>query len=276
MALNKDDNSKRRAFRPPKRPRRTYQRPSIPTPDLWQYRHGFGVALSRAACAVGFGMVPGMSNRFGDAALVVVCVLLGAAVAGAVFLLYRAGRALEWQLVADAMTLIVLLPALITASGIEVADARYGGRGENFLAAATALVLLFVVVTTVATRGWANLRTSGQTGSVPAAFSITIILLGTNHFSAGGMWRGLSIAWMVAAGVTLLATLAPARYRPYIVPGSFILVAVGVVMLNASGSSQSISSGASAVAALATAIVAAILIFVPLLPVQGGRTRPPE
>ncbi len=276
MAINSSDDSNRRAFRPPKRPRRTFQRPSIPAPDLWQYRHGFGLALSRAACAVGFGMVPGVSSRFGDAALVIVCMLLGLAVAGAAAMLYRAGKQLEWQLIADAMTLMVLLPALITASGIEVADARYGGRGENFLAAAAALVLLYVVVTTVATRGWADLRLAGQTGAVPAALSITIVLLGTNHFSAGGMWRGLSVAWMVAAGVTLLVTLSPGRYRHVVVPVTFLIFAVGVVMLNASSDGRALSSGTSSVAALTTAVVAAILILIPLLSPATKRTMPPE
>lgn len=276
MAINSNDDSNRRAFRPPKRPRRTFQRPSIPAPDLWQYRHGFGIALSRAACAIGFGMVPGVSNRFGDAALVVVCLLLGLAVSGAVAMLHRAGRPLGWQLIADAITLMVLLPALITASGIEVADARYGGRGENFLAAAAALVLLYVIVTTVATRGWSDLRITGQTGAAPAALSITIILLGTNHFSAGGMWRGLSIAWMVAAGVTLMVTLSPGRFRQFVVPGTFLAFAVGVVMLNASSDGRALSSGTSTVAALATAVVAAILILAPMLSTATKRTVPPE
>lgn len=221
-------------------------------------------------------MVPGVSNRFGDAALVIVCLLLGAAVACAAAMIYRAGRPLEWQLLADAMTLVVLLPALITASGIEVADARYGGRGENFLAAAIALVLLYVVVTTVATRGWSELRTLGQTGAVPAAFSITIILLGTNHFSAGGMWRGLSVAWIVAAGVTMLTTLVPGRYRHWVVPTSFMVFAVGVVLLNASSEGRALDSGTSTVAALATATVAAILILVPLLAPPTQRTMPLE
>lgn len=275
LDIEQHDDSKRRAFRPPKQ-RRPRRRVSLPSPDLWRFRREIGIGVVRAACAVGFALYPGVAIRFADSALTVLSLIMGVGVAALVFLIYRAGRPIEWQMLADSTTLIVLMPVLITASAIEVADARFGGRGVNFLAAAAALVLLFLVVTTIATRGWADRRQEGQTGALPAAFSITIVLLGTNHFSAGGMWRGLSIAWMAAAVVTVLSGVVPARMRPLVVPVAFMLFAVGVVVVNASAAGRALSSGASAIAALAVASVAAILILAPLIGPALTSQPPPE
>lgn len=261
--MNQDD-SRRRAFKPPRRrrtPRRQIRPPSL---NLWRFRHGFGLGIVRAICAIGFGFVPSVSDRFGDAALALVSVALAAAVAGIVVMLIRMSRPLEWPLLADAATLFTLVPILVTASGIEVADARFGGRGINFFAAASAVVLLYVIVVTIATRGWSHRGASGQLGALPGAFSITVVLLGTANFSAGGIWRGLSIAWMGAALVTVVAMLVPARYRAVVAPLAFALFAAGVVATNAaSDEAASLSSGSSAVAALSAAIVAAVLILIP-------------
>lgn len=266
-----EDDSRRRAFKPPRQraPRRRIKAPQV---NLWQYRHGFGLGLVRAACAIGFGFVPAASSRFGDAALVLVAVALAVMVVAVVTLLQRMNRPLEWPLLADAATLFVLVPVLVTASAIEVADARFGGRGENFLAAASAVVLLYLIVATIATRGWSVRGASGQIGALPGPLSITIILLGTANFSAGGIWRGLSIAWMAAALITAVAVFVPVRYRPIVAPSALSLFAIFVVLQDASsGSGSPIGSGASAIAAIATACVAGVLILIP-----GIRTQQPQ
>ncbi len=154
------DDSGRRAFKPPRRrrtPRRQIRPPSL---NLWRFRHGFGLGIVRAICAIGFGFVPTVSDRFGDAALALVSVALAAAVAGIVVMLIRMSRPLEWPLLADAATLFIL-------------------------GSATAVVLLYVIVVTIATRGWSHRGASGQLGALPGAFSITVVLLGTANFSAG-------------------------------------------------------------------------------------------
>lgn len=270
------DDSKRRAFKPPRQraPRRQYRPPSI---NLWQFRHGFGLGLLRATCAVGFGFVPPVSERFGDAALALVGVALAAVVAAVAIVLVRMNRPLEWPLLADAATLFVLLPVLVTASGIEVADVRFGGRGVNFLAAATAVVLLYLIIATIATRGWSLRGVTNQLGALPGALSITVILLGTANFSAGGLWRGLSIAWMVAAATTVLAAFIPGRSKALVAPVALALFAGFVVLTDtASGDGTPLGSGTSAIAAGTTAIVAAVLILIPGFGPAAERVPPPE
>lgn len=260
---SKPDDEGRRAFKPP---RRRLPRPRIrpPSLNLWRFRQGLGLGTVRAICAIGFGFVPAISDQFGDAALALVSVAMAALVAAIVLSLIRMSRPLEWPLLADAATLFILVPTLVTASGIEVADARFGGTRINFFAAATAVVLLYVIVVTIATRGWSQRGSVGQLGALPGAFSITVVLLGAANFSAGGIWRGLSVAWMAAALVTVLAMLAPTRYRPIVAPLAFALFAAGVVFTNASSDERaSLSSASSAIAALCATVVAAVLILIP-------------
>jgi hypothetical protein len=272
------DDSKRRAFTPPP-VRKRRQRPALPRTqfNLWHLRQSFGTGLARAVCAVGFGFVPSLGSRFGDSALAVAALGLALGVAGIVLLLYRSNRPVEWTLAADATALLVLVPVLATASGIEVADARFGGRSLNFLAAAAAVVLLYVVIVVIATRGGQVRDASGQIGALPGALSITAILLGTASFSAGAMWRGLALAWMVAAIVTVIAVIVPLRFRLFVAPAAFLIFAIAVVLPDAlRGQGTSLSTGSSAIAVLATGCVAAILIFIPVSSRASTEEPPPE
>jgi hypothetical protein len=272
------DDSKRRAFTPrPARKRR--QRPALPKAqfNLWHLRQSFGIGLARAGCAVGFGFVPALGSRFGDSALAVAAFVLALGVAGIVLLLYRSNRPIEWTLMADAVTLLVLVPVLASASGIEVADARFGGRSLNFLAAATAVVLLYVVIVVIATRGGQERNAGSQIGVLPGALSITAILLGTASFSAAAMWRGLAIAWMVAAIVTVIAVIVPQRYRLFVAPAAFLVFAAAIVLPDAlRGEGTSLSTGSSAIAVVATGCVAAILVFIPVSNSAPVNEPPPD
>lgn len=228
-------------------------------------REGLGYGLIRALCAIGFGLAPGASERFGDAGLTLVAVGLAFLMVLIVAGLVRMGRSIEWRLLADAVTLFVLTPVLVTASGIEVADARLGGRSANFLAAAAATLLIYLIVVTVATRAGSDRTVAAQIGALPGALAITAILLGTNHFSAGALWRGLAISWMVAAAVTVLAMLARARARVAVAPAAFALFALGVIFLqSSSGDDRALSSESSGIAMAAAAVVAVILVVIPL------------
>jgi hypothetical protein len=272
------DDSKRRAFKPgPVRQRR--RRPALPRAqfNLWHLRQSFGIGLIRAGCAVGFGFVPALAARFEDSALAVAAVILSLGVASIVLLLYRSNRPVEWTLLADAATLLVLVPVLATASGIEVADARFGGRSLNFLAAATAVVLLYVVIVVIATRGGQERNADGQIGVLPGALSITAILLGTTNFSAATMWRGLAVAWMVAALVTVVAVIVPHRYRLFVAPAAFLMFAAAIVLPDAlRGEGTSLSTLSSAIAVVATGFVAAILILIPALKRASINEAPPD
>lgn len=270
------DDSGRRAFKPPRQRRRRPRRPASVQRDfsLWDLREGFGYGLIRALCAVGFGFVPSFDARFGDASLAVVSSGLAMFVFAIVLLLLHAGRPAEWPLLADAVSLLVLVPVIITASGIEVSDARLGGRSTNFLAAAGAVILVYLIVVVIATRGGADRTASSQVGVLPGSLSIAIILLGTEHFSAGAIWRGLSIAWMVAAIATVTAMFVSMRARLFVAPAAFALVAIGVVVPDFLGDSErSLSSGSSGIAVLSTAVVASVLVLIPLRP-RSPTSRP--
>lgn len=239
-------------------------------------REGLGYGLTRAACAIGFGAVPMLSERFGDAALSLVSfglALLMIAIAGG---LVRLGRPLEWRLAADAITLSVLIPVLVTASGIEVADDRLGGRSTNFLAAALATAMIYLVIVVVVTRSGADRNPSSQIGALPGALLITAILVGTSNFSAVTLWRGLSVAWMVAAIATALATLLSLRARALVAPLAFALFAAGIVVAEImSESERSLSSGSSGIAVLVTGGVAVVLLLIPLPQRRSRLHQPP-
>lgn len=273
------DDSGRRALPPrQRRPRRRARVERAPIlPGLWDLREGFGYGLIRALCAVGFGFVPGLAVRFGDAALSVVSTGLALALLAIVLFLRRVGRPTEWRLLADAVTLFVLVPVLVTASGIEVADARLGGRSTNFLAAVGVTLLIYTIVVVLSTRGGADRNPVSQIGALPGALSIALILLGTDYFSAGALWRGLSIAWMVAAVATVVAIFLSVRARALVAPAAFALVALGMITPDFVGESErSLSSGSAGIAVLTTAIVAVILVLIPTRGGTGVVVAPPR
>ncbi len=265
QADESSDPVQRRAFKPPRRKRRPRRKPTPRSFSIWDMRDGLGYGLTRAVCAIGFGSVPAVGERFGDAALAVVASGLAVMVLVIVAALLRVGRPTEWRLVADALTLVVLIPVLATASAIEVADARLGGRSVNFMAAAAATVLIYLIVVIAATRAGADRNASTQIGALPGALSITAILLGTSHFSAGDLWRGLTISWMAAAFVTLCAMFVSLRVRAAVAPAALALFAMAIVVLQTSANGGgTLSSESSAVAMFAVAAVAIILVLIPI------------
>ena len=270
------DDRQRRAFKPPRQRRRRERKPRGTSFNLWEMREGFGYGLTRALCAVGFGFVPGVSDRLGDSALTVVSSLLAAMMVAIFVGLIRLGRAPEWRLIADAVALFVLVPVLVTASGIEVADARLGGRSSNFLAAAVALVLIYAITAIIATRGGADRNAASQIGALPGALSIAVVVLGTTHFSASAIWRGLSIAWMVAAVATVLAMFVPLNLRALVAPVVFLLFTVGVVVPDFLSENEAIlDAGSAGIAMVTVVVVALVLLFIPSAPRRTRRIAPP-
>ena len=89
-------------------------------------------ALLRACAAFGFLLVPTVESRVGDAALALVCIAAGSAFAAVVgYRWYTTRQPLRVELIADGIALVVLVPALALAAGIQAADSRFGGRDEN-------------------------------------------------------------------------------------------------------------------------------------------------
>lgn len=271
------DRVKRRAFKPPRQRRRARREPTGRGFSIWDMRDGLGYGLTRAICAIGFGVTPVVGDRFGDASLAVISAGLGLLVFAVVAALMRMGRSTEWRLVADALTLLVLIPVLATASGIEVADARLGGRTANFLAAAVATVLIYTIVVIVATKAGGDRNAATQIGALPGALSITAIFLGASYFSAGTLWRGLTVSWMVAAIVTVLAMFVSLRARVAVAPGAFALFAVAIVFLESTNEDgRTLSSESSAIAMGAAVVVAILLVLIPLPRRRTRLRRPPR
>lgn len=272
-----DDRVKRRAFKPPRQRRRSARRkPTGRGSSIWDMRDGLGYGLTRAFCAIGFGLTPALGEQFGDAALAVVSAGLALLMLTIVAALMRLGRATEWRLVADAVTLLVLIPVLATASGIEVADARLGGRSANFLAAAAATVLIYAIVVIVATRAGADRTAGTQIGALPGALSITAVLIGASHFSASALWRGLTVSWIVAAVVTVLAMFVSLRARVVVAPAAFALFALVVVLLESSNDGAgTLSSETTGIAMGAAALIAVMLVLIPLPQRRSRASRQP-
>ncbi|CAN5769068.1 hypothetical protein BH20CHL1_BH20CHL1_04440 [soil metagenome] len=270
------DRVKRRAFKPPRQRRRVRRYPTGSSFSVWSMRDGLGYGFTRAICAIGFGLTPSLGGRFGDASLAIISTALALLMFAIVAGLVRMGRPAEWRLVADGITLLVLVPVLATASGIEVADARLGGRSANFLAAAAAALLIYAVVVVVATRAGADRNAATQIGVLPGGLSITAILLGASHFSAGALWRGLTVSWMVAAIVTALAMFVSLRARGAVAPVTFAVFSLTIVFLESTKTSErSLSSESSAIAMGAAAVVAMILVLIPL-PQRRVRAKRPQ
>ena len=188
-------------------------------------------ALLRASAAMAFVLVPSFEARFGDASLAFVCVLAAsgiAAVAG--YRWYTTRQPPRVELIADALTLIVLVPALALAAGIQAADSRFGGRDENVVAATIAILLIFLIVTVVARAADGQRGRQVAIAVLPAALSIAATIGGGDRFASGDFWQGASLAWIVAGCATLVYGFFPRSAGVIILSGVYGVFAIVVLL----------------------------------------------
>lgn len=192
-----------------------------------------------------------------------------AAVAGGVW--YTLRTPVRRDLAADAVTLACLVPTIVVASGIQLADARFGGRAENVLAAMGAVAAVFAIVAFIG----ASERGAGfgfvALAALPAALSVAAIIGGTTVFAGGQTWQGLSLAWMAAAGATLVYLVIPAS-RGWV--SIVVFAGFAAAMLTLPDRRVTASTQADLdVALLTVAAVAAIIVLIGFAP--SGRPSGP-
>lgn len=230
------------------------------------------LAISRAVVAAGFVFVPAFRPRLGDATLTVITIGLAlgvAAAAGGVWHVLR--TPVRRDLLADVVTLTCLVPTIVVASGIQLADARFGGRAENVLAAMGAVAAVFAIVAfTGASEGGTRFGFVAL-AALPAALSVAAIIGGTTVFAGGQTWQGLSLAWMAAAGASLVYLVAPGA-RGWV--SILVFTGFAAAMLTLPDRRVTESSRADLdVALLTVAAVAAIVVVIGLAP--SGRAGDP-
>lgn len=248
------------------RPR--FREPRLRFPVDW--RDWIVPTLGRAAAAAGFVLLPQVEARIGDAALAAVSVATGAVAIGLALVVWYTAALVRRELVADAVSLLVLVPAAGVASGIELADARFGGRSLNFLAATLAILAIFCLCATLGSMGGSARGPVAQASALPAALVIAAVIGGASRFSAGSLWQGVSLAWMAAAVLTLAMGVIPPARRLYVPTLGYAAFAVSMLFIGlASGSGASIAGSTAALAVAATAFAGVVLII--LGPGQAAR-----
>lgn len=240
------------------RPR--FREPRLRFPVDW--RDWIVPTLNRAAAAAGFVLLPQVEERIGGAALAAVCVATGAVAIGLALVVWYTAALFRRELVADAISLLVLVPAASVASGIELADARFGGRSLNFLAATLAIMAIFCLTATIGSMAGSARGPVAQTSALPAALVIAAVIGGASRFSGGNLWQGISLAWMVAALLTLATAVLPPTRRVFVPTLGYAAFAIGMLFLGlASGSGQSIAGSTAALAVTATVFAGFVLII---------------
>lgn len=235
--------------------------PTVPVAPDWRDR--VPPAVVRLLVGLMFVAVPGFETRLGGFALPVICVVLVSLTGAAALALGRSEAQRSWPLTAtDCATILLLVPVVAVASGIEVADIRLGGALSNFVAAAIAVLAVVGIVSIVAMLASVDSPLSTGIALLPAALTVAATIAAAERFAADRLGQGLTAAWMIAALATLLDGAVAVRYRSLVPPISFAMFAIVVAIAGSAGGTD-VSSGNSAVAFLTTAVAGAALLIVP-------------
>ena len=259
------DPKQRRTFTPPTerraRPRRLVDWP----PAEW--RASIVPALSRALCALVFGATPTLETRFAGAALTLVCLGLAGFVAAVVYVAWKMNAGTTVNLLApDVAALALLVPTIVVASAIEVADSELGGRSAYFLLACLAVLGVLALVTLTAAALGVERTGLAPLAALAGALSIAIVLGGGERFAAGSLAHGLSAAWMIAGLVTLGAGLTPITMRAVVAPSAYAGCASLAILAGAGANGRAgISSGNAGLAYLVAVTAGLAILFMPRL-----------
>ncbi len=214
----------------------------------------------------------------GDASLVAICVVLGtvaAIVAGLSW--HYSGGTVRRELAADVVSLVLVVPIVAVAVSIQVADVRFGGRGNHFLASAIAVFFGYLIVVVVATFAGAIRDRTSQVAVLPAALVIAAVIGGAGRFSSANVWKGVSLAWILAAAATFMFALLPRNLRGFIVPAVYIVFAIVVLATSSSADGESMIGASSAGLATAlTIVVGVVLVAIPITTSASKRSQRTE
>jgi hypothetical protein len=164
-------------------------------------------------------------------------------------------------LVPDAFALALIPSTLWIASGIKVADERFGGNAGHFLLAALAVLGLTLIVFCIAAIvNWDDPDRAALAATAGGCSVIAVLGAGT-RFSAGQLPDGMSLAWMAAAALTLADGLVSDRSRGTLrIAGTAGFVAFVIVLgLSADGQGGANTSNNVTGSLVALAVAGAML-----------------
>lgn len=235
---------------------------SLPVARDW--RDGVPAAVVRVLAGGAFAALPAFQVRLGGLALPIMCVVLATLTGVAAWALGRSEARRSWSLNAtDSASLLLLVPVVVVASSIEVADSRLGGATSHFVAAALAVLAIVGIVATVAILSSVESPLATGIALLPAALIVAASIGAAERFAAGNLGQGLTAAWMIAGLATLLDGFVSPRTRPLVPPVSFAVFALVVALARTSGD-PAVSTSNVTIALLTTAASGATLLLAPV------------
>jgi hypothetical protein len=262
--INRSDRKRPRTFTPPppRRPKR--QRPPLGWPHAG-WRDRVVPSLARAFCAITFAGYAAFDERFGDAALVVVSLGLCAFIGSLAFVAVKMQSAFTFGLlVADAVSLALIPSTLWIASGIKVADERFGGNAGHFLLSALAVLGLTLIVFCIAAIANWDEPDRAALAAMAGGCSVIAVLGAGTRFSAGQLPDGMSFAWMAAAALTLADGMVSPRSRGTLRVAGIAGFVAFVIVLGLSADNQGGANTSNNVtASLLALVVAGALLALP-------------
>jgi hypothetical protein len=269
------DPKQRRTFTPPpERRARVWRAANWPPPD---WRTGIVPGLSRAFCALVFAATPTLETRFAGAALTIVCLGLAGFVAALAYIAWKMNAAPSFTLLTpDVAALGLLIPTIVVASGIEVADSALGGRSAHFLLACLAVLGVLGIVACGAAALGVERPTLPPLATLAGALSIAVVLGGGERFAAGSLASGLSAAWMAAGLTTVAANFFPPRLRAMLAPSAYAGVASLAILAGAASSGRAgVSSGNAGLAYIVAVLAGAAVLGLPRVTARFERELEP-
>lgn len=236
--------------------------PALPIASDWRDR--VPAAVVRVLAGATFISLSAFEVRLGGLALPVLCVVLAALTGIAAWLLGRSEAQRSWSLNAtDSVTLLLLVPVVAVASGIEVADIRLGGATGHFVAAALAVLAVVGIVSVVAILASVEAPLSTGIALLPATLIVAATIAAAERFAADNLGQGLTAAWMIAALATLVDGAIASRFRALVPPIAFAVFAIIVAIAGSSGGTD-VSRSNAAIAFLTTAASGTALLLAPV------------
>jgi hypothetical protein len=255
-----------------KRPR-TFVPPPVRRPKPrraplgWPYpgwRERIVPSVARAFCAVAFAGFAAFETRFGDSALVIASVGLAAFISAIVYV--SAKMQSEFSLgvlLPDVVALLLLPSALWIASGIKVADERFGGNAGHFLLAALAVLGLTGVIMILAAVASVRAPERSVLGAMSGSLAAIAVLAGGSRFASGSLPDGLSVAWMVTAAITLSDGIVSPRSRHVLRFAVVVGFALVVFIVGVTASSSADNTTNDVIATIAAGGICAAVLMLP-------------
>jgi hypothetical protein len=235
--------------------------------------------LLRAFVALALGGQGALEARFGDASLTAMSIAMAGLVSAVVYIAWKLGSAPSVQLlVPDVLFLLLLVPTLSIASTIELSDSALGGASEHFLLSALAVLGLLALGALLGAYLAVDQPALAGPSILPGTLAVAAVLGGGERFAVGALHEGLSLAWMAAAGLTLLYSLVVPRLRAVALLSGVLTCIVLLVGTGARESEgTSISASNAAIAYLAIALAGVLVAGAPGLAARLRRyvERPP-